>query len=109
MTIAIIILILCISLYVLARTVELLETVIPPGFFLDLLKQKDETGTEIPTEDPVKQKYDVEGFRKRIDMLKRDIDEDGLFDVKEPIRPTDFTGAEVITEQYEAEMDRLIR
>lgn len=109
MEIAITILILSISVYVFAKAVEVLSGISINIHFPDLFKKSVETGAEVVDEEPVKQRYDVDGFKRRIERLKRDVDEDGLFDV--PVVPprTDFTGTEIITEQYETDMDRLIR
>ena len=64
-----------------------------------------------PVEEPVEEmaprgKYDVDAFRQRIAMLQKD--EDGLYDVVPPQMPIlyDFTGTEIITENFEKEVDR---
>lgn len=61
---------------------------------------------EIPQESaPPKVRYDVTEFRKRIESLK---DEDGLYDIPPNPIITDFTGAEIITQNYEMELDASI-
>jgi len=49
-------------------------------------------------------KYDVDAFRQRIAELQKDAD--GLYDV--PVEPprADFTGTEIITDNFEKEIDR---
>ena len=51
-------------------------------------------------------KYDVDAFRQRIAELQKDAD--GLYDV--PVEPprTDFTGTEIITENFEKEFEKEI-
>lgn len=55
---------------------------------------------------PLKGKYDIAAFRQRILQMQKD--EDGLYDIIPPQMPIkdDFTGAEIITENYEADIDR---
>ena len=106
---SIVILILSISVYIFAKAVETLSGISINIHFPDLFKKSGETGAEVVEEEPVKPRYDIEGFKRRMERLKKDVDVDGLYDV--PIVPprTDFTGAEIITEQYEADMDNFVR
>lgn len=101
------ILIVSISFYLFVLSVQGLKTVFADIHFSDLFKKKDEeVGVEIPSVETVKPRYDVEAFRRRIEQMK---DEDGLYDIPEPAKPvTDFTGTEVITENFELEMDKFI-
>ena len=66
-----------------------------------------------PVEEPLdapfeKPRYDVKKFRMRIEELRSSPDEDGLYDI--PVHPpaTDFTGAEIVTENFEKDMDKYI-
>lgn len=85
--------------------IKLLSTIKFQFPSLDLFKASVDADVEISADDDVvTPRYDVEGFRKRMQALKKD--EDGLFDIPpEPVR-NDFTGAEILTENYELEIDR---
>lgn len=67
--------------------------------------EADECGVETPEYENVIPKYDINAFKKRIENLK---DDDGLYEIKPVHQPTDFTGAEIITNDYEREMDEYI-
>lgn len=51
-------------------------------------------------------RYDVDAFKLRMSKLR---DEDGLSDVEVVPHPSDFTGTEVVTENFEIELDKLRR
>lgn len=102
------ILILSISFYVFAVGIKEWQTILSSIHLSDLFKKSSDevSGVEITQLENVKPRYDVSAFKKRIELMK---DEDGLFDlpVEKPM-PTDFTGAEIITENYEREMEMVL-
>lgn len=62
---------------------------------------------EIPDDEtPVKPKYDVDAFRERMKHLK--IDEDGLYTPPSESSEIYFTGVEVLSPDYEINLDRRI-
>lgn len=102
------VLILVISFYVFIQAIAELQSLLSNIHFSDLFKKhNDEVGVEIPEVESPQPKYDVVAFKKRIEMMK---DEDGLYEISPPPKsPSDFTGAEVITESYEKEIDEFLR
>jgi hypothetical protein len=70
-------------------------------------RNKEElSSVEEPAEEtPVKLRYDVDGFKSRMAKIR---DMDGLYDIAPTPPITDFTGTEVVTDNYEIEADRLI-
>lgn len=60
---------------------------------------------EVPNdESSFRPKYDVKAFRQRMDNLRKD--KDGLYDIVDESPVTDFTGAEIITDNFEKDVDR---
>lgn len=105
------VLILSISFYIVTLGIAELQRLLSLIHFSDLFsffkKDDDECAVEIPLVEQPKPKYDVEAFKRRIELMK---DDDGLYEVPEPIKvPIDFTGTEVITENFEIEMDKVLR
>ena len=109
MNVSIVILLIVISFYILGRAVQVWQYVLPTNLFSGLFsRNKVEEGSEIPEEEYVKPKYDVAAYRERMAKLKKSMDDDGLYEVQpEPVR-SDFTGTEVITEEFEMDLDEYI-
>lgn len=69
--------------------------------------QEDLLAVEEPVEEmPIKLRYDVDGFKSRMAEIR---DMDGLYDVISTPRQTDFTGTEVVTDNYEIALDKQLR
>lgn len=110
MEFSIVILISVISLYIFALAVEAWKNVLPMNILSDLFGRSvaEDEGTEVPEEDYVKPRYDVDGYRRRMAKLKESMDDDGLYEV--PVKPvqTDFTGTEVITSDFEVDLEEYL-
>lgn len=101
----------CINFLLIAECLKTVATalasVLPP--LLGLLKRRPAGTVETPVEDDrVIPRYDVNAFRKRIEDLKCSADDDGLYDVPEEPARTDFTGAEIITDNFEEDVDKYV-
>jgi len=48
----------------------------------------------------------VSAFRNRVEQMRKEMDENGLYDVTIPPPVTDFTGVEIITDSTEIQQDR---
>ena len=111
MNISIIILISVISLYILAKAVEQWKYLIPLNLLSGLFSRsgtEGNSGTEVPQEQLIKPRYDIEAYRERMKKLKESVDDDGLFDVPPVKMETDFTGTEIITESAEIDIDKYV-
>lgn len=53
---------------------------------------------DVVEEEVVQPRYDVEGYKRRMAVLRQSADEDGLFDYQEEEPVSDFTGIEVAEE-----------
>lgn len=98
-------LILSLSIYILIKAMTDLRDLLPDIHFSGLrsfFSKKEEASVEEPIEEYIKPKYDVQAFQQRIQRLK---DEDGLYDIVDEPIPDDFTGAEIITEMAESDID----
>lgn len=97
----------CIGLYFLSLGLREFQIFFSNIHFSDLFKRNVDTeGVETPEVEEVRYKYDINAFKKRMEAIK---DENGLYDVIPTPRQTDFTGAEVITEQAEIDIDLYAR
>ena len=94
-----------ISFFVFIKTMQELHILLQSIPFSGLKRKKGESGVKVPEQTPIRTRYDVEAFRKRMEVLK---DVDGLYDVIESEPVTDFTGAEVITLDAELDIDKYI-
>lgn len=107
MRISLIILALSIAGYFLAKAMTEFTYLFTSYHLPDLSKHfRSDSGVEIPETEMSASKYDVDAFRRRIQGMK---DEDGLYDVVSGPEVTDFTGAEIITEAAEKDIDRYAR
>lgn len=95
-----------ISFFVFIKAMQELHLLIQSIPFSGLKRKKEESGVEVPEQTPIRARYDVEAFRRRMEVLK---DEDGLYDVIESEPVTDFTGAEIITLDAELDIDKYAR
>ena len=95
-----------ISFFVFIKAMQELQLFLQSIPFSGLKRKKEESGVEVPEQTPIRARYDVEAFRRRIEALK---DEDGLYDIIESEPVTDFTGAEIITLDAELDIDKYAR
>jgi hypothetical protein len=103
-------LIVSISLYVFLLAMQELRLLIQnlkEDFYLLGSKNSLEEvpSVEVPEYEEPRYRYDVNAFRQRMQLIK---DEDGLYEVPEPKQTTDFTGAEVITEYAEFDIEKYV-
>lgn len=65
----------------------------------------EEATVEVAEETPVKQRYDVDAFYRRMRDLEETMDKDGLYDYEFVPASENDSGVEVITKEYEVRRD----
>ena len=93
MNVFICVLLICCSLFVLAKAVKEWREVW--GIVSTMFVREEEMVEEEEVEEYYKPRYDVESYRKRMAELRKSVDQDGVFDY--PVVPPrdDFTGTEI--------------
>lgn len=100
----------CVDFLLLAEVFQTALSALSKFSFFGLKEHINTVPVEIPAqEELVNPRYDVQSFRDRISALQVSTDEDGLYDVPEMPINTVFTGAEIVTENFEKDIDRFVR
>lgn len=101
------VMLLCLSLFLFSLSMlKLKEFILPVISFIQLKRNKVVEEEQVEEEYEVYEpKYDVSAYKKRMEYLRANIDEEGLFEFPVVSPKTDFTGTEVISDEYEKEIE----
>lgn len=86
------------TLYMLGKCIEVFEPYVLRLLILCSSKQHPAVQQESEPEQEVAE--NIKQFRERIEWLKENMDDDGIYTLKEPIKRDDFSGVEIVDEKY---------